>query len=416
MTAVTFYFQVHQPFRLRPFRFFDIGEGKAYFEEESNQGIFRRVADRCYLPMNDLLLKLIDRYEGRFRCAFSLSGTVIEQMQRWYPEVLHSFQRLAETGAVEFLCETSHHSLSFLADEEEFLTQVSTQQALVESLFDQKPVTFRNTELVISNDLAAKVESLGFRILLGEGADSLLQEKSSQKVYGVKGTKDLKLLLRTYRFADDIAFRFSNKDWEGYPLLADTFADSMAEVPEDAPCLGLFMDYETFGEHQWADTGIFDFMEYLPKFLFDKGRFQFQTPKEVAAEHEISERLDIPKPVSWADEARDLTAWLGNPMQKAAHEALYDLLPRALQAADQGAPEWLEIWRKLSTSDHVYYMCTKFFADGDVHKYFSPYATPHDAFITFMNVLEDLARRLNACLSEAPAEQEPSTEESSESE
>lgn len=394
MKDVVFYFQVHQPWRLRRYTFFDVGRSQAYFDDAENARILARVAEKCYLPMNRTILRLVERHGGAFRCAYSVSGTALAQMERWQPEALESFRRLAATGCVEFLCETSHHSLSFLGDEDEFRAQVRDQADRVERLFGRRPTAFRNTELVMSNRVARLAEELGFQAILGEGADHLMGWRSPHHVYRPETCERIKLLLRSYKLSDDVAFRFSNRAWSEWPLTADKFADWVTALPPREEVIGLFMDYETFGEHQWADTGIFAFMEHLPAALLARGGARFATPTEAAERRDPVARLDVPWPVSWADAERDLTAWLGNAMQRAAHHALYELAPAARAAAAAGRPELLEAWRRLSTSDHVYYICTKWFSDGDVHKYFSPYATPYDAFITYMNVLDDLARRL----------------------
>jgi alpha-amylase len=398
VTAVSFYFQVHQPFRLRRYTFFDIGASEHYFDDPENERIVKRVAQKSYIPMNTLVRQLVEETKGDFRCSYSVSGAAIRQMQLWAPEALDSFKALADTGAVEFLCETSHHSLASLADLDEFRAQVEEQRALVHEVFGHDPVVFRNTELVIDARIARAVEELGFRALLGEGADHLLGWRSPHHVYRPEGCEKLKLLLRSYAFSDDIAFRFSNRGWHEWPLTAEKFGSWVGGVDEDDAFVGLYMDYETFGEHQWEDTGIFDFMRALPQVLLSNPRLSFATPGEVALRHDPVSRLSIPRPVSWADAERDMTAWLGNPMQRSAQEALYAALPAARELARRGEPAWLETWRRLSTSDHLYYMCTKWFSDGDVHKYFSPYASPHDAFITFMNVLDDFARRSTAAL------------------
>jgi alpha-amylase len=328
-------------------------------------------------------------------------------MERWMPEALESFVRLARTGAVEFLCETSHHSLASLFDLEVFQEQVEVQSKRVEKLFGKKPTTFRNTELVVDNRIARAVENLGFKAILGEGADHLLGWRSPHYVYRPEGCDKIKLLLRSYKLSDDIAFRFSNKGWGEWPLTAEKFASWVHAVPAADQFIGLFMDYETFGEHQWSDTGIFKFMEHLPRNILKNRRFRFRTPSEVAADHDPIARLEIPHPTSWADAERDLTAWLGNPMQRAANDALYSVGSAVRKVARGGHPELLAEWQRLSTSDHLYYMCTKWFSDGDVHKYFSPYASPHDAFIAFMNVLDDLARRVKRL---APPEVAPRSE------
>ncbi len=394
MTDVVFYFQVHQPFRLRRYTFFDIAVEDRYFDDEENRRILQRVAQRCYLPMNKLMLELIERHKGKFRVAYSISGTALDQMEAWAPEALASFQKLAATGCVEFLAETSHHSLSSLTEVAEFEDQVRSHADRIETLFGKRPTTFRNTELVIDTRIAQSIEKLGFTVMLGEGADHLLGWRSAHHVYRPEGTQKLKLLLRDYARADDIAFRYSNKTWDQWPLTAEKFAKWIhAADPKDA-FIGLFMDYETFGEHQWEETGIFRFFEAVPAAILADPRFQFRTPAETAAAHDAIARLVLPRPVSWADAERDVSAWLGNPMQRSANDALYAIRPDVIALNEAGKKLLLDRWRRLSTSDHLYYMCTKHFSDGEVHKYFSPYASPHDAFIAFMNVLDDLGRRV----------------------
>ncbi len=390
------YFHVHHPFRLVPYSFFDIGRSKPYFDDAENERILRRVAERCYLPMNALLLRQIERHQGAFRCAFSITGTALEQMERWAPEALTSFERLVATGCVEVIAETSHHSLAFLADAGEFREQVTAHCDELSRRFGARPTTFRNTELVFDNEVAREAERMGFVGLLGEGADRLLGWRSSHDLYRPQGCKSLSLLLRSYSLSDDIAFRFTNRGWSEWPLSAAKFGGWLERVPERARCIGLFMDFETAGEHQAAETGILDFMEALPDAVFRSGRLRFRTPSELAGAAAGDSRMalvDAPRPVSWADEERDLSAWLGNPMQRSAHAALYQLADLVRAAAAAGHAELLDDWRKLSTSDHFYYMCTKHWSDGDVHKYFSPYNSPHDAYTTFMNVVDDLERR-----------------------
>jgi len=397
MTDVVFYFQVHQPFRLRRFKDFD----KGYFDDEENARIARRVAERCYLPMNQLLLRLIRETEGRFRCAFGISGVALDQLERWAPEALDSFRDLAESGCVEFICETSHHSLASLGNQAEFVAQVRAQRERLEDLFGAKPTTFRNTELIFSNAIAHTVEELGFELLLGEGSDGLLEGRSARAIYRPAGCRSLKLLLRDYAFSDDIAFRFSNREWECYPLMADTFSGWMHTSAAEDDVIGLFMDYETFGEHQGTATGIFEFMQHVPAHILEDERFAFALPREAVSGREPKEgdgALDAPVPISWADAERDTSAWLGNTLQRHAHDATYAITHDVLQAADRGHPELLEDWRKLTTSDHFYYMCTKYRSDGDVHEYFSPYRSPHDSFVVFMNALDDLTERVQEVL------------------
>lgn len=396
MNDVTFYFQVHQPFRLRDYRFFDIARSADYFDDAENERILKRVAEKCYLPMNALLLRAIERHDGAFRCAYSISGTALDQFELWSPETLDSFRALAETGHVEFLAETSQHSLSALYDEDEFRLQVEEQARRVEELFGRAPTVFRNTELVIDNRIARIAEELGFVGILGEGADHLLGWRSPLDVYRPEECESIKALLRAYRLSDDIAFRFSNRGWQHWPLHVDTYHSWLedAVAGKSDQVIGLFMDYETFGEHQWEDTGIFDFMDGLTDAVVASDTLRFRTPTEVFESADPIGRIDVSHPVSWADAERDLTAWLGNHMQRAANEVVWDLAPRVRRAAAEGQDDLLQKWRRITTSDHLYYMCMKWFTDGDVHKYFSPYASPHDAFITFMNVLDDLRRRI----------------------
>ena len=393
MTDVVLYFHIHQPWRLRRFSFFDIGQGAAYFDDAENERILRRVAQRCYVPMGDLLLRLVERHGGAFRCAFSITGTAIEQMERWAPEALRGFERLVATGCVEVLAETSHHSLAFLADGREFEAQVARHRAHLEARFGRPVRSFRNTELVLDNDVARRAETMGFEALLGEGADRVLGWRSTHQVFRPRGCRSIGLLLRSYSLSDDIAFRFTNQGWSEWPLSAAKFASWLERLPGDAAYVGLFMDFETAGEHQAADTGILAFLEALPTEALRSGRFAFRTPVEVARARPARAVLDAPRPVSWADEERDLSAWLGNDMQRTAHAALYALAEPVREAHVRGVPDVLEDWRRLTTSDHVYYMCTKHWSDGEVHKYFSPYDSPHEAYLTFMNVLDDLERR-----------------------
>ena len=400
MTSIVFYFQAHQPNRLR--RGYPTGPGTEpdYFDDALNERILRRVADRGYRPMNAVLAEVIDATEGRFRCAFSLSGTLLTQLERWAPDALESFVDLAATGNVELLTETSHHSLAYRDDPDEFVAQIESHTDRIEALFGRRPKTFRNTELIFDDRVARVVESLGFRALLGEGADRLLRGRSPQQVYRPASCRELRLLLRSYVFSDDIAFRFSNRQWPAYPLFAETFARWLDEVPRSATFIGLFMDYETFGEHQWTETGIFEFMRHLPGHILENPRFDFATPAEVAERHEPVAEIHTPREVSWADAERDVSAWLGNPMQREAHASLYALGPRVKEAARRGHPELLDVWRNLTTSDHVYWMATKWHSDGEVHEYFAPYYSPHDAFLLFIRALDDLAERVDRARAE----------------
>lgn len=392
MIDVVFYFQVHQPYRLKRLKPADKIESLDYWDTPLNKLVAERVAERCYVPMNHVLLDAIDRTDGKFRCSFSLSGTVIRQLRDWVPAALDSFVALAETGCVEFLCETSQHGLPSLACPEEFAAQVEQQRATVTELFGA-PTTFRNTELIMDNAICQQVEQFGFDCMLGEGADALLGWRSPQVPYRPRGCERLKLLLRSYSLSDDIAFRFSNRQWPGFPLYAETFASWLHELPPPAQFVGLFMDYETFGEHQDAQTGIMDFMRHLPQLVLQDRGFRFRTPAQVSAELEAVHELDIRQAVSWADEERNLSAWLGNPMQRAVHQRLYGLREEVIAAAAK-EPELLRHWRELTTSDHVYYIATKHHSDAEVHDYFSPYDSPHAAFATVMTAIDDLAEQV----------------------
>ncbi len=392
MIDIVFYFQVHQPYRLRKWKPADRIKKLDFFDDPLNRLVAERVAARGYLPMNKLLLDAIDRTDGQFRCAFSLSGTVIQQLRDWVPDALDSFVQLAETGCVEFLCETSQHSLAAVVDLDEFADQVAIQRRTVTDLFGE-PTSFRDTELILDNTICKKVEELGFECMLGEGADRLLAWRSPQVPYRPKGCSTLKLLLRSYSLSDDIAFRFSNRKWPSFPLFADTYAGWLHEVPPPAQFVGLFMDYETFGEHQGEQTGILEFMRYLPEQVLQDPSFRFRTPAQVAAERAVIGDLDIPTPVSWADVERNLSAWLGNPMQRAAHAAIYAMRKDVLLLADR-RPDLLAAWRQFTTSDHVYYCATKHHSDAEVHEYFSPYDSPHAAFVTLMTALDHLREQV----------------------
>jgi len=389
MASVCFYFQVHQPVRLRHYTVFD--KNDQYFDDYKNASVCRKVANKCYLPANRLLLDIIRRFEGRFRIAYSITGVLLEQLLSFSPEVMSTFDALAETGCVEFLAETYYHSLSFLYSRDEFIEQVNKHIETIDYLFGQKPRVFRNTELIYNNDLAALIESMGsFDAIMTEGADHILGLRNPNFVYRPEGCSKLKLLLKNYSLSDDIAFRFSNRDWVEWPLTADKFARWISDVNGNGNIVNLFLDYETFGEHQWKDTGIFDFMRHLPEKILEHPDNDFKTPGEIAQSYEPVDTVDVPHLISWADTERDLSAWLGNAMQSNAIHELYRLEKKIKKTGDE---KIIADWRKLQASDHFYYMCTKYFADGDVHKYFNPYDSPYDSYINFMNVLDNLHRR-----------------------
>ena len=387
--SVCLYFQVHQPTRLRTYRFFDIGKDSHYYDDFANRTILKRVAQKCYLPMNELLLDAIRQSKGKLKLAFSISGSALEQFDRYAPEVIDSFKALADTGKVEFLCETYYHSLASLNAPSEFQHQVLKHKAAVEKYLGVTPVAFRNTELIYSDDIARQVYDLGFKTMLTEGARHIMGWQSPDYVYTAASQPKLKLLLRNYGMSDDIAFRFSDRAWAEWPLTAEKFVEWLDAAEGDI--VNLFMDYETFGEHQSEDSGIFDFMKALPKAVIAAG-YDFVTPSQAAKNIKPVAELDVPDPISWADEERDLSAWLGNELQQEAFNKLYGLTEKL---AIIGDPELWADFGHLQESDHLYYMCTKFFSDGEIHKRFSPYATPYEAFINYMNVLSDFIIRLN---------------------
>lgn len=390
--SLCMYFQVHQPDRLRQYRFFDIGNDSHYYDDFANRTIMRRIAEKCYLPMNAMLLQLIEANGGKFKVAFSIPGTAIEQMEVYAPDVLDGFRKLAATGCVEFLAETYSHSLASLFSTEEFEKQVKMHSDLIFEKFGVKPTCFRNTELIYSDAIGETVRKMGFTCMLTEGAKHILGWKSPNYVYTNAINPELKLLLRNFNLSDDIAFRFSDRSWNGWPMDAGKFASSCAEAMNDGEVLNLFMDYETFGEHQSAATGILDFMRYLPEAVIRGTDFEFCTPSEAAGGHRPVAPLNVPFPISWADEERDTTAWLGNELQDEASSKLYGMVDK-VTAAD--SPALYKDFLRLQESDHFYYMCTKFFADGAVHNYFNPYDTPYEAFINYMNVLSDFILRVD---------------------
>ena len=403
MKTLCLYFQVHQPLRLRRYRFFEIGNDHYYYDDYANETIMRKIAEKCYLPANDILKKLIQEYGSKFKVAFSISGLAMEQMEMYAPDVLNSFKELAATGNVEFLAETYAHSLVSLENEHEFKNQVDKHRNRVYELFGQKPRVFRNTELVYSDDIGAMVAKMGFDAMLTEGAKHVLGWKSPNYLYCNAINPKLKILLKNFKLSDDIAFRFSNQSWPEWPLTAEKFVRWLNEFDVKEETVNLFMDYETFGEHQWKDTGIFDFLKNLPEQVFADSKYAFATPSEVADNLQPISALQVPYPISWADEERDLTAWVGNDLQKDAFNKLYSLTDKINRTKDEVL---LQDWEYLQSSDHFYYMCTKFFSDGDVHMYFNPYETPYDAYINYMNVLNDFALRLNAAVPDTSIEQE----------
>ncbi len=398
--SICLYFQVHQPNRLRLYRFFDIGKDSHYYDDFANRTILRRVAQRCYLPMNALLLDLISANKGAFKVAFSISGSVLEQFDRYAPEVIDSFRKLADTGCVEFLSETYYHSLASLVSESEFKHQVMKHKAAIEHYFGITPKAFRNTELIYSDAIGQMVYDMGFKTMLTEGAKHVLGWKSPNYVYSCAMAPGLKLLLKNSSLSDDIAFRFSDRTWADWPLTGEKYLAWLKASAQNDEIVNLFMDYETFGEHQKAQSGIFDFMKFLPEVVLNDGEFEFVTPSQASKKHRPVGELDVPDPISWADEERDVTAWLGNELQNDAFGKINEQVEKLALLNDEAL--WSDFGH-LQESDHFYYMCTKFFSDGAVHKYFNPYDTPYEAFINYMNVVSDFILRVDDAISVSDA-------------
>lgn len=393
--AIVLYLHVHQPFRIRHYTIFDAGVHHNYFEAPldqpaNNERVLRKVAEKSYMPTNRKLLELLERHP-EFKVSLSITGTVLEQLEAHAPRVLESFQELAKSGRVEFLSETYHHSLAFFYSLAEFEMQVDMHRRKIEELFGQTPKVFRNTELSYNNDLAYWADRTGYKGILAEGWDPVLGWRSPNFVYRPTYTNQIRLLMKNYKLSDDIAFRFGDREWAGWPLTADKFTHWLSESG-DATNFNLFMDYETFGEHQWGDSGIFDFLEHLPSEWLKHPSHTFMTVSEAIDSFDPVDQVDVPQTVTWADTERDLSAWVGNPMQHEAIKALYGLQDHIIKSGDLAL---IEDWRKLQTSDHFYYMCTKWFNDGDIHAYFSPYDTPYEAFTNFMNAWHDLKFRLS---------------------
>jgi len=388
---------MHQPWRLKHYNIFSVDHDHDYWTEKdwyagtNNERVFKKVADKSYRPMLKLLEKCIKNYPG-FKFSLSITGTFLDQAEKWAPDVIETLQRLTKTGRVEIVAETYYHSLAFFYDREEFETQVKQHQDRIHKLFGVKSQVYRNTELSYNNDLAKWAEGFGFKGILAEGWDKILEWRSPNFVYRPSGCKKLKLLMKNYRLSDDIAFRFSDKHWKEWPLTVEKYMKWVETDTLRGPLINLFMDFETFGENIWEDTGIFKFFEHLVGEWSRDQDNNFMTVSEACDSAEPTAEISMPWTVTWADTERDLSAWLGNSMQHEAMKALYELKPEVLSTGDR---KLIEDWRRLQTSDHPYYMCTKYFNDGDVHAYFSPYDSPYDAFLYYMNALRDIRGRLD---------------------
>lgn len=393
MPSVCFYFQVHQPLRMRKFSIFDDNSKdpySLYFDTKLNKEIFEKVARKCYLPTNKIMLELISKYDGKFKISYSLTGVFLEQCCNYMPQVLDTFEELAKTGCVDFLSETYYHSLvSLFRNKNEFKEQIEQHRKLLKELFNYSPIVFRNTEALFSNEIAKFIEELGYKGIITEGIEFILGWRSPNYLYRPRTCSKIKVLLRNYKLSDDVSYRFSARWWPEYPLTADKYAAWLSRC--EGQCLNMFMDYETFGEHQWEDTGIFNFLRSMPGEILRYENLNFKTPTEIVNSFEPVGEVDIHNPVSWADIERDTSAWLGNDMQKYCFSNYENLGQLAKERGDENL---LHIWRLLGNSDHLYYMCTKAWADGDVHKYFSPFQSPYEGFMNYMNILQDFRHKL----------------------
>lgn len=424
MPQICLYFQLHQPYRLGKFEVFDLGNKQSYFSDhtkDDNQEIFRKVAKKSYLPMLRLLKQLLTR-EPHFNFALSCSGVFLEQAQAYQPEVIEILQDIVKTGRVEMLAETYYHSLAALYSETEFAAQVKQHRTLLWQLFRVRPKVFRNTELIYSDHIGYLVGKLGYLGMLTEAVDRYLHHRPRTKIFvshpfELGGSEQvLPLLLKHAQLSDDVAFRFSDRNWSHHPLTVEKYLSWVAKY-HDEEIINLFMDFETFGEHQWEDSGIFEFFQgFVHSFLQQKWN-HFATPSQLFVQWQrdqiktraktarrkkisLSKSLapviyDVPVPISWADVDRDLTAWIANDLQQDSLRMIYSLEPAIRKVKEQVLTD---TWRRLQTSDHFYYMCTKWAADGDVHAYFSPYGSPFEAYRRFAIVLADLKATVAAKL------------------
>lgn len=391
MKNICLYFQLHQPVKLRRYRFFEIGNDHYYYDDYANESNINKLAHTCYLPTNKILLDLIKKYKGKFSVAFSISGTLLDQLKIYAPEVIDSFKALADTKQVEFLAETSSHSLASLRNADEFKRQIAEQVKNIEETFGQVPTVFRNTELIYSDWIGEQVAQMGFKGMLAEGAKQVLGWKSANYMYCNAVEPRLKVMMRNYHLSDDIALRFSNQSWPSWPLTTDKFKGWLDGLSDQEEVINLFMNYETFGANHSKESGIQEFLKALPETILNDKQYSFTTPSKAISKLQSVSAIQVPSATSWGDEERDVTVWLGNEMQNEAVDTLYKLTDLVAKCTDAAI---LKDWQYLQSSDHFYYMATKFFANGGNKAYQNPYQTPYDAFINYMNVLTDFSQRL----------------------
>ena len=394
MKSICLYLHIHQPLRFREYSAFDISNKSDYFRgtgRTDNRRIFIKVARNSYYPMFSILSNLLAGCP-RFKISLSITGTWLVQAQKWAPDLITMLQKMVKTGRVEILGETFYHSLSFFYDEAEFSAQVKKHSDLIFKIFGVRPTSFRNTELAYNDQLAHWADTYGYKVILAEGWDDILKGRPTGHVYAPKNCKNLRLLLKNYQLSDDIAFRFSDRKWPEYPLTVSKYLAALEKATSSAPLVNLFMDFETFGEHQWASTGIFDFFTDFVHTWSTKRAHKFVTVSEAARLETPIDTISVPHALTWADSERDLSAWRGNSLQDSAMDTLYNLKSQIFETKD---PSLISDWRLLTTSDHAYSMCTKYWHDGNVHAYFSAYASPYESFMYFMNILRDLEYRIS---------------------
>ncbi|HDR53722.1 MAG TPA: alpha-amylase [archaeon] len=388
MTNLAFCAVLHQPLRIRRYSFLEIGDHRSYFNDALNRRLFERISRKSYLPTLGMLKDLAEDYKD-FKINISFTGTFLEQAEMFEPKVIQAIKDLNDTGKLEIIAETYYHSLAFFVSESEFHDQIKLHTKKVNMLFGATPKIFRNTESLYSNSIAQSVEKLGFKGIVTEGSEKFLGWRSPGYPY-LAGPTNMHLFLRNYKLSDDVAFRFSARSWEEYPLTADKYAHWLSSVYD--PFVMIYIDFETFGEHQWPETGIFDFLKHLPLFVSRHSNLKWVNLGELTQLKPV-DRVDVPWFVSWADQDRDTSAWLGNRMQQTAFETA-----KALETPVKATKDahLLETWRKLMTSDHFYYMSTKFAGDEEVHSYFrgEVYDNPYEAFANYMNILQDFRLEL----------------------
>ncbi len=403
MKSICLLFQVHQPLRHRRYRFFDIGNDHYYYDDYTNETVIKNLSQKCYLPANSLLTELAKKLKSKLKVAFSVSGVALEQFEIYAPEVIRSFKKLNSTGCVEFLSETWSHSLSSLSDKNAFENQVKMHERRISELFGSKPSVFSNTEMIYSDQIGSQIFKMGYKGIITEGPRHVLGWKSPNFVYVNALNPRLKVLMRNFKLSDDISFRFSNKDWSEYPLTAGKYIGWIKNLNPREEVVNLFLNYETLGGIQPAESGIFDFLEYFISGVASDDELKFAFPAEIIKDTQPVSAVNVPYPISWADEERDLTAWLGNDMQKEAFRKLYSICERMKECRNE---KLLKDWNYLQVSDHFYYMSTKLFSNGEVHSYFNPFDSPYEAFINYMNILSDFKIRLNSVVPANKVEQE----------